>query len=124
MRILQHSILSHRFPFLFGGTFIEAAPAPQSTTSSAADFPSFSEGLSLRLYAAGERAGGGVEFPFLFGGTFIEAPRTKPWRETMRKFPFLFGGTFIEAPLRHRATRPLPLFPFLFGGTFIEASPS
>ena len=36
------------------------------------NFPSFSEGLSLR---------GGV------------APRKKPERET---FPFLFGGTFIE----------------------------
>ena len=39
------------FPFLFGGTFIEAL-------------------------AGGQALSAGFEFPFLFGGTFIEAPRT------------------------------------------------
>ena len=38
----------HKFPFLFGGTFIEAKPPPEDV-----------------LQDAG--------FPFLFGGTFIEA---------------------------------------------------
>ncbi len=38
------------------------------------DFPSFSEGLSLRERATGS-VSCGVEFPFLFGGTFIEGDR-------------------------------------------------
>ena len=111
-----------RFPFLFGGTFIEAA-LPQDPA-----LPS-------------------NEFPFLFGGTFIEALRTPTHPDLIAPFPFLFGGTFIEAvdgeavrrcriagdfpsfseglSLR-RAQEPLGSpphdgFPFLFGGTFIEA---
>ena len=40
---------------------------------SAPDFPSFSEGLSLRLEEAADDGGDEGEFPFLFGGTFIEA---------------------------------------------------
>ena len=65
----------HRFPFLFGGTFIEAGLGSHS----AEDF--------------------GTEFPFLFGGTFIEAldNSTPAWKDP--RFPFLFGGTFIEAPI-------------------------
>ena len=59
------------FPFLFGGTFIEAKVRRHSDAVRQ-DFPSFSEGLSLRLRVSCE--------------TMIEAP-----------FPFLFGGTFIEA---------------------------
>ena len=62
-----------QFPFLFGGTFIEAA----------------------RL---GRASGVHLVFPFLFGGTFIEA-RSEGYAvgSVIRAFPFLFGGTFIEA---------------------------
>ena len=45
------------------------------------DFPSFSEGLSLRV----------------IGGKFAQ-------REYI--FPFLFGGTFIEGPVHHLRRRP------------------
>ena len=44
---LRHD-LDEVFPFLFGGTFIEAASLSPNTVSAAGDFPSFSEGLSLR----------------------------------------------------------------------------
>ena len=37
-----------RFPFLFGGTFIEAGAFTVAHVFYAVDFPSFSEGLSLR----------------------------------------------------------------------------
>ena len=37
------------------------------------DFPSFSEGLSLRPALPGVNLSLNFEFPFLFGGTFIEA---------------------------------------------------
>ena len=60
-----------RFPFLFGGTFIEGN--------------TITGDLAM-----------GLVFPFLFGGTFIEGF----WRlcRSMMSagFPFLFGGTFIE----------------------------
>ena len=60
------------FPFLFGGTFIEAVIAH-----------------SVDRVAR--------KFPFLFGGTFIEAVIAHSVDRVARKFPFLFGGTFIEA---------------------------
>ena len=62
----------HKFPFLFGGTFIEAVLRGSSL------FP-------LHL------------FPFLFGGTFIEAALLALTDFYAGVFPFLFGGTFIEA---------------------------
>ena len=60
------------FPFLFGGTFIEARE-DGSFTLMALDFPSFSEGLSLRRCDLAKASGHSFRFPFLFGGTFIEA---------------------------------------------------
>ena len=72
-----------KFPFLFGGTFIEAGLA--------ADLAS--------LYGG---------FPFLFGGTFIEARRSRIENQSILKFPFLFGGTFIEAPESLTPTRSTP----------------
>ena len=39
----------HGFPFLFGGTFIEARVLARPVHY-LSDFPSFSEGLSLRLH--------------------------------------------------------------------------
>ena len=38
------------FPFLFGGTFIEAAINTAFPAVKSYNFPSFSEGLSLRLF--------------------------------------------------------------------------
>ena len=61
------------------------------------NFPSFSEGLSLRLVMGAPRDPLGCTFPFLFGGTFIEACGSPIFRGQDRAFPFLFGGTFIEA---------------------------
>ena len=60
------------FPFLFGGTFIEA-------------------------YIYISYMGAAQSFPFLFGGTFIEAGTLYGLVSHRRIFPFLFGGTFIEA---------------------------
>ena len=82
------------------------------------NFPSFSEGLSLRVpdVVAVSPAG---QFPFLFGGTFIEGSSTQATWPYSPIFPFLFGGTFIEGNGESRTTTGLE-FPFLFGGTFIE----
>ena len=86
------------------------------------DFPSFSEGLSLRHHLKHHHSPSPTTFPFLFGGTFIEAPVFTKWPTLHGVFPFLFGGTFIEASQAHEnSSRELMAFPFLFGGTFIEA---
>ena len=62
------------------------------------NFPSFSEGLSLRHSdSERERGENQREFPFLFGGTFIEATFCGASSTVAYAFPFLFGGTFIEA---------------------------
>ena len=37
------------FPFLFGGTFIEGLQMSPSSVTASGNFPSFSEGLSLRV---------------------------------------------------------------------------
>ena len=62
------------------------------------NFPSFSEGLSLR----GDGPAGLLDvhrrFPFLFGGTFIEGQQQNTTTRRSAAFPFLFGGTFIEGP--------------------------
>ena len=61
------------FPFLLGGTFIEASVLP---------------GVSGTSW---------VGFPFLLGGTFIEAEKIASPIRYEKEFPFLLGGTFIEA---------------------------
>ncbi len=61
------------FPFLLGGTFIEAS-------------------LRMALQVCRRRT-----FPFLLGGTFIEAAKKSEAVKVVAAFPFLLGGTFIEA---------------------------
>ena len=69
--ILFRRMNSSKFPFLFGGTFIEG--------------DRYTEGWGQGL------------FPFLFGGTFIEGPQHPDVLPLIDpRFPFLFGGTFIE----------------------------
>ena len=85
-----------RFPFLFGGAFIEA------------------EILIDTLLGA-------VAFPFLFGGAFIEARMLLSRSGMASRFPFLFGGAFIEALTITITHISAGAFPFLFGGAFIEA---
>ena len=68
-----------------------------STTTTQWDFPSFSEGLSLRLGVHEAARPDGHGFPFLFGGAFIEARIIDVQTGRKITFPFLFGGAFIEA---------------------------
>ena len=83
------------FPFLFGGTFIEAGVIPGGQPGGVY-FPSFSEGLSLR--PAGlllfDRFPG---FPFLFGGTFIEAEHPNiPRARSAENFPSFSEGLSLR----------------------------
>ena len=114
-----------------------------------ADFPSFSEGLSLRHSGNRVRRFYLARFPFLFGRAFIEASPLAPttgnpihfpsfWVGlSLRRhaglhvyfvaagFPFLFGGAFIKALRRaHPCLRGKHLiFPYSFVGTFPDVSP-
>ena len=77
------------------------------------DFPSFSEGLSLRAcpcLVVSYDCGG--KFPFLFGGTFIEGPGRDLWLRCAPYFPSFSEGLSLRGRSR---TRPLnqsrPYFP-------------
>ena len=84
------------FPFLFGGTFIEACRYPTSR-------------------------GGTRGFPFLFGGTFIEAALSPVLDEVAGDFPSFSEGLSLRPKPRRGFPQRRLQFPFLFGGTFIEA---
>ena len=109
-----------RFPFLFGGTFIEGQVLRVQPTWRG-NFPSFSEGLSLRVITAIHLHLVRRDFPsFSEGLSLRDQLRVLDHCAGNRGFPFLFGGTFIEGDIHGLDTNMRPLFPFLFGGTFIE----
>ena len=65
-----------KFPFLFGGTFIEGAvvfPVPGTP----GNFPSFSEGLSLRATTAKQKMGGPIHFPSFSEGLSLRVIRRR-----------------------------------------------
>ena len=64
-------VFVREFPYLFVGAFIEAVGIAIFAIVMG-NFPSFSEGLSLR-YPGGYTLQRRALFPFLFGGAFIEA---------------------------------------------------
>ena len=85
-----------KFPFLFGGTFIEGrvTGAPLVLMW---DFPSFSEGLSLRACRRGHALGRNSTFPFLFGGTFIEGCSAVIHEKPLMNFPSFSEGLSLRA---------------------------
>ena len=85
----QQGTGSRKFPFLFGGTFIEGVRSALPSRA-LSDFPSFSEGLSLRGDVSVSSRDHRNGFPFLFGGTFIEGSQAheNSSRELMISLPF------------------------------------
>ena len=83
------------FPFLFGGTFIEALTCCARKYLAGA-FPSFSEGLSLRHVKIDSHEVISGNFPSFSEGLSLRQ-HVAALRHTGLHFPFLFGGTFIEA---------------------------
>ena len=88
------------FPFLFGGTFIEAYVYADDSGLLTKDFPSFSEGLSLRRLTARVRVKLFLAFPFLFGGTFIEARDKMSRSQPLRYFPSFSEGLSLRQSRR------------------------
>ena len=67
------------------------------TSGSGGNFPSFSEGLSLRL---GRSAGWELlrnDFPSFSEGLSLRRKNQAADNQAHNEFPFLVGGTFIEA---------------------------
>ena len=74
------------------------------------DFPSFSEGLSLRRSERERVMTANINFPSFSEGLSLR-PECSLTRHGLRlRFPFLFGGTFIEA-VRH-SVAPLDAYDF------------
>ena len=91
-----------RFPFLFGGTFIEGSTKDHaSMVSGSKNFPSFSEGLSLRA-STSTSSQPPHEFPFLFGGTFIEGDIVGCGDVLQMDFPSFSEGLSLRAELIHQ----------------------
>ena len=76
------ALVGSGFPFLFGRAFIEAVHVTDAFATAEPDFPSFSEGLSLRPGLNFVRGVGGENFPsfseglslrHLLVGAFTEA---------------------------------------------------
>ena len=62
------------------------------------DFPSFSEGLSLRRAKREEAREEAQRFPFLFGRAFIEAPRQPRPDSRGENFPSFSEGLSLRLP--------------------------
>ena len=83
-------------------------------------FPSFSEGLSLRIIPRVHPRGVVHRFPFLFGGTFIEENKTSASAVLQAYFPSFSEGLSLRTCQYSLPCSRQSAFPFLFGGTFIE----
>ena len=84
-------------------------------------FPSFWEGLSLRQRESRQLPHWRALFPFLLGRAFIEAISKFPGGAYEAEFPFLLGRAFIEAFRFWNIWGGGGKFPFLLGRAFIEA---
>ena len=111
------------FPFLLGGTFIEACRKRTEMRASDTCFPFLLGGTFIEA-GTGSPSPTATAFPFLLGGTFIEAKKTVPTAQCVKVFPSFWEGLSLRQKPAPDAPWPHPVFPFLLGGTFIEAFPS
>ena len=95
--MINHLTREGKFPFLFGGTFIEGKNGDWFNQQAGA-------------------------FPFLFGGTFIEGSGTDPQKPQRCNFPSFSEGLSLRADTAATCKKRARKFPFLFGGTFIEGN--
>ena len=81
------------FPFLLGGTFIEARSL-DFISNQRVYFPSFWEGLSLRPKRGELPAPDFVNFPSFWEGLSLRRGNVAQTCPSGEAFPFLFGGGF------------------------------
>ena len=94
-------------------------PSHDAAMCGRSNFPSFSEGLSLRVPCS-TRFFSRRAFPFLFGGTFIGGGIERIPARLASNFPSFSEGLSLRAHAVENPQRRYAPFPFLFGGTFIE----
>ena len=82
-----------RFPLPFGRDFREATALIGSSCQAVPDFPSFWEGLSLRLNIVADILHGVRHFPSFWEGLSLSRAKAAALRKATR-FPFLFGRDF------------------------------
>ena len=111
---------SRVFPFLFGGTFIEADGRTLYQWNVAANFPSFSEGLSLRHRTRRAKRLKRLDFPSFSEGLSLRR-EAGDHLEAVGNFPSFSEGLSLRHCVMRWKRRITVRFPFLFGGTFIEA---
>ena len=83
-------------------------------------FPSFSEGLSLRVRS---RCSGGLlrlDFPSFSEGLSLRAVKDSTVPSGIQYFPSFSEGLSLRAAGEYATKFKIDKFPFLFGGTFIE----
>ena len=112
LSLREAAVVAHmaqlRFPFLFGGTFIEGK-CGLGDEERVHYFPSFSEGLSLRVWMTLHTASALADFPSFSEGLSLRESHATGRSSRARQFPFLFGGTFIEGGIAI-ALLVLPLY--------------
>ena len=91
------------FPFLFGGTFIEGKPRRKVTKRASNNFPSFSEGLSLRVRVDSLALGAGQHhFPSFSEGLSLRGIQAIKGKDYEQDFPSFSEGLSLRASATSR----------------------
>ena len=92
-----------KFPFLFGGTFIEALHQNHREPSQRY-FPSFSEGLSLRPASTGRVMNAAADFPSFSEGLSLRLVGGGVLAKHQLNFPSFSEGLSLRLTVRRRIT--------------------
>ena len=108
------------FPSFSEGLSLRLNQQTRKPPTERENFPSFSEGLSLRRLHHRWQHCAGAAFPFLFGRAFIEALLHPVESGVVEHFPSFSEGLSLR-PGNGEGWFDIYEFPFLFGRAFIEA---
>ena len=107
----RHDV-EQQFPFLFGGTFIEGERVPCASGSWSTNFPSFSEGLSLRVITPPVRDSFRPgNFPSFSEGLSLRACQLELFRYCVADFPSFSEGLSLRGYYEFVETAPASHFP-------------
>ena len=116
-------VVDATFPFLFGRAFIEAYRIPREARRNLENFPSFLEGLSLRLEleASKKEEGRRSYFPSFLEGLSLRPGCATHVLHVPENFPSFLEGLSLRPSGMEVRVEKTRVFPFLFGGTFNKA---
>ena len=113
---------SSNFPSFWEGLSLRLLAHPRFRRDHLKHFPSFWEGLSLRLRHDLVNPVARVQFPFLFGRAFIEANPDEAAATLALRISLPFGRAFIEAYLAGILARHVRNFPSCSEGLSLRRS--